>query len=481
MTHRGVHSLLMIWVILMGLTACSTAPTQREFLKQTYDRSAQYHAPDRNPVIVIPGILGSRLVDEETGRTIWGAFRSKYADPNSAEDVGLIALPIDQDSGFSTGNYTRVRPDGVLESLELRLAGIPLEVQAYKGILTTLGAGGYRDESLGINSIDYGTDHYTCFQFDYDWRQDISSNAERLKQFIDERRRDVQVQYEKEYGLKNAPVKFDIVAHSMGALLTRYFLRYGGNELPSDGFVPPVNWSGTADVDRAILVAPPNAGSLDAVDQLVNGFNKGGPLIPAYAPVVLGTFPSIYQLLPRPRHGRIIKDGQTDDVIENIYDPKTWQELGWGLSGRDEKTQGILANLLPGVDSADDRLTLAQRYQATALARAEQFHKALDVPADPPKGLDLFLIAGDALPTPEYFSVDTQTGELDNIGEVAGDSVVARFSALLDERVGGTWQPTLKSPIKWDSVLFLPSSHRDITSHPTFEDNVLYWLLEDPR
>ena len=101
--------------------------------------------------------------------------------------------------------------------------------------MITLGAGGYRDESLGLNSIDYGTDHYTCFQFDYDWRLDISANARRLKIFIDERRRDVQRQYEIEYGLKDTPVKFDIVAHSMGSLLTRYFLRYGGQYLPDDG------------------------------------------------------------------------------------------------------------------------------------------------------------------------------------------------------------------------------------------------------
>ena len=28
----------------------------------------------RNPVIVIPGILGSRLVEESTGKVVWGAF-----------------------------------------------------------------------------------------------------------------------------------------------------------------------------------------------------------------------------------------------------------------------------------------------------------------------------------------------------------------------------------------------------------------------
>jgi len=462
--------------IALILTACASAPTQRDTLKQSYDRAAQYHSPDRNPVIVIPGILGSRLVDNETGQTVWGAFRGEYANPNSDEGVRLITLPIALDAVSS-----RVQPDGVLESLELNVAGIPLQIQAYSGILTTLGVGGYRDQSLGLNSIDYGTDHYTCFQFDYDWRRDISYNAKRLKEFIDARRLEVQRQYEIEYGLKDAPVKFDIVAHSMGALLTRYFLRYGGEELPDDGSVPSVNWDGAADVERAVLVAPPNAGSLEAFDQLVRGFSKGGPFIPRYEPAVLGTFPSIYQLLPRPRHGRIVVDGERERPIDNIYDVATWQKYRWGLSGQDKTTQKILSQLLPDVENAAERNNVAYDYQKRALQRAQQFHQSLDQAAVTPDGLDLFLVAGDAIATDEYVSVDAARDDISVLSQAPGDNVVLRSSALLDERVGGEWTPKLQTPIDWSSVLFLSGKHRNLTSNSVFEDNVLYWLLEDPR
>jgi pimeloyl-ACP methyl ester carboxylesterase len=469
--------LLYFGLTALLVTACANGPSQRNTLKQSYDRAAQYHSPDRNPVIVIPGILGSRLIDNETGQTVWGAFRGEYANPNTDEGLRLITLPIAEDDSVSN----QVRPDGVLESLELNIAGIPLEIQAYSGILTTLGAGGYRDESLGLNSIDYGTDHYTCFQFDYDWRRDISYNAKRLKAFIDARRRDVQRQYEIEYGLKQAPVKFDIVAHSMGALLTRYFLRYGGEELPDNGDVPAVTWRGAADVERAVLVAPPNAGSLEAFDQLVNGFRKGGPFIPRYAPAVLGTFPSVYQLLPRPRHRPVLVDGDIDRPIGDIYDVNLWEQQGWGLSGRDEKTQKILATLLPEVKTADKRQKLAVEYQARALKRAKQFHHALDQTAVTPEGLDLFLVAGDAIDTAEYVSVNSADGDISVIGTAPGDNVVLRSSALLDERVGGEWSPRLQTPIDWSSVLFLSGKHRNLTANSVFEDNVLYWLLEDPR
>lgn len=477
-----MSSRLLYWIyaaaLALILTACASAPTQRDTVKQTYDRAAQYHSPDRNPIIVIPGILGSRLVDNETGKVVWGAFSGEYANPKTAEGVRLITLPIAPEAVTAPD---QVRPDGVLESIELKVAGFPLQIAAYKGILTTLGAGGYRDQSLGLNSIDYGTDHYTCFQFDYDWRRDISYNAERLKNFIEARRKDVQRQYEIEYGLKDYPVKFDVVAHSMGALLTRYYLRYGGKELPENGTIPPVNWDGAADIERAVLVAPPNAGSLDAFGQLVKGFHKGGPFLPAYEPAVLGTFPSIYQLLPRPRHGRIVLDGDLQRPIEDIYDVAIWEKYGLGLSSQDEKNQKILAQILPTVSSPAERQRLARDYQKRALERAKQFHAALDQPASRPDGLNLYLVAGDAVETAEYSSLETEKRDVSTIGKAAGDQVVLRSSALLDERVGGEWTPQLQSPIDWTSVLFLPEKHRELTSNSVFEDNVLYWLLEDPR
>ena len=468
-------------VLLAGVavTACASAPTQRATLKQVYDRSAQYHAPDRNPIIVIPGILGSRLIDDTSGQTVWGAFRADYADPDTADGARMIALPIDDTNGEPDDYH--VSPDGVLENLELSLAGFPVKIQAYAGILATLGAGGYRDETLGLNTVDYGTDHYTCFQFDYDWRRDIAYNAAELKKFIDEKRLEIQGHYKRDYGIENADVKFDIAAHSMGALLTRYFLRYGDEGLPEDGSAPELTWAGAEDVSRAILVAPPNAGALDAFEQLLEGFNTGRPLLPHYDPAILGTFTSVYQLLPRERHNRIVWDGDTNRPITNYMDPDVWQKYGWGLSARDEESRTVLARILPEARNDVDRYARATAFQAEALARAKQFHAALDRPASPPPGTELFLVAGDASETEAVISVDSETGEASVIEYGVGDTTVLRSSTLRDERDTGDWKPTVQSPITWRSTLFVPSIHRKITSNPLFEDNVLYWLLEDPR
>jgi hypothetical protein len=51
----------------------------------------------------------------------------------------------------------------------------------------------------------------------------------------------------------------------------------------------------------------------------------------------------------------------------------------------------------------------------------------------------------------------------------------------MDERVGGRWAPTLRSPVDWSRVTFLFETHVEMTASPTFTDNLLYYLLVHPR
>ena len=58
--RSGGPLVLVAWLILTGSVGC-TRPLPQPDLGARYDRSAMHQGPDRNPVIVIPGILGSKL------------------------------------------------------------------------------------------------------------------------------------------------------------------------------------------------------------------------------------------------------------------------------------------------------------------------------------------------------------------------------------------------------------------------------------
>jgi hypothetical protein len=256
---------------------------------------------------------------------------------------------------------------------------------------------------------------------------------------------------------------------------------YGDADLPEQGQDAVVTWAGADYVDRLILIGPPNAGSINALTQLIEGFDVGRPLLPYYQSALLGTFPALYELLPRPRHGAIVWDGDKSAPGLNLYDPALWDRYEWGLASREDRNVSFLRSVLPDVADDEERRHIAIALQTTILRRTKAFHEAMDKPARLPSGVDVFLIVGDAVDTPKRASVDRKTGTFKIVEYGAGDGTVLRSSALLDERIGGEWRPGLVSPIDWSSVLFLFSDHLGLTQDDAFADNVLYWLLEDPR
>ena len=242
-------------------------------------------------------------------------------------------------------------PAGALDRVVVYFMGYPLAQQAYSQLLAALGVGGYRDEALAqAGAVDWGDDHFTCFQYDYDWRRDIAESAAGLDRFIREKRLYIQQEYEERYGIKNHDVKFDIVAHSMGGLVGRYYLRYGTVQLPKDGSPPPVTWAGAQHVEKLVMIGPPNAGAIDALENLVNGYHPS-VVLPAYPPAVIGTMPSLYQLLPRGRHRALLDaDGLP---VADLFSLDLWRQNSWGLA--DPKQDDVLPYLLPEVADAQSR------------------------------------------------------------------------------------------------------------------------------
>lgn len=463
-----------------------------------YQHAVRQDASTRNPVVVIHGIMGGRLTDRETGKILWGGRdRSDFADPTSGEGLRAVSFPMVGPDGMDTPLHERedgVDATGSIHSFRARLAGLPLSVPAYGPILEMLGVGGFLKEEdaerrfLGGGKkntmLEY--DHRSvanCFEFFYDWRRSVPDNAARLKRFIEN------VLVFSRYDAKlpeDSDLKVDIVAHSMGGLLARWFLRYGGKQLPEDGTRLPISWAGGDLVENAILIGTPNGGSLMGIEKLHGGLPPT-PATPGYPAALLNTFPAIYQLMPRSRHEPAIC-GDTGNPIDDLYDPEAWARFGWGLCAPD--ADDVVRHFLPEVTDSAKRKKIALDHTAKCLSLARAFHEHLDVPAITPDRLALHLFAGDGVDTPRRVEVFPWTKQRASraggmqpkpIEQDLGDGTVMRSSALMDERKDQTVYPRVLTPIHWTTVSFVPAPHMVLTRHPSFINNALYILLEKPR
>lgn len=459
--------LILFMVFLLGAIGCGHRPAAPE-LGNLYNAAARESHVDRNPIIVIPGILGSRLIESSNGQVVWGRFGTGSIDHRSVEGMRSLALPVSASAWPRDG----VKPDGVLSELELAW-GVNFRFKAYSQMLAAFGAGGYLDPALvGNDSIDYGKEHFTCFQFAYDWRRSCAENAARLGEFIEEKRRYVAKERKRLYG-STAPVKFDVCAHSMGGLVARYYLMYGGRSLATSGDMP-VTWAGARHVEKLIVVGTPNGGSIYPFHDIKEGFRLSA-LLPPFKAVAIGTMPSVYELLPPEADGPLIDEHSRPIAY---YDVAEWERRGWGVL--DPAHADELADIMPETPDPTERMRQARAHLAKLLVNARAFHRAINRNARPPSNLEMYSFAGDAVKTGSRVQVAAD-GKAHIIDWIPGDGSVTRASVLRDLRKPHQAAQRLTSPIPWTASYFVFTDHVGTTADPAFVDNVLHILLERPR
>ena len=473
---------LKLLIVIGGLFAiaflnisCATGSYQDNGLhnEKINDRNArlasQYEGPLRNPVIVIHGLLGAAISDRE-GNLVWGRFSP--AQIASGKHFHALAHPMKYGVSLSELKNDTF-PSGLLEQSEIRILGVQFFLENYEILLNSLKQTGYVPESKELMP---GKHYPTLFVFYYDWRRDISENAAQLDKFIKEKKKMLQKHYHALYGTENYDIQFDLVGHSMGGLVARYYLRYGGKILPDNpDLLQKPDWSGAEHVDKIIIIGTPNAGYSDTLLELKNGLRliSGSP---AYPPALLGTFLSYYEMLPAPENGMVREKGS--GKIIDLFDINTWIKYKWGLADPDQDS--TLSRLLPDIKTKEERRKIALDHLQKALTKAKLFRAAVSYPSNrSPENVSLWLIAGSSVETNSVLEVD-ERGKITVAERAAGDGKITFASCCQDQRANGTWFPYMVSPIKWSAIYPVPGGHMGIMNS-IFFDSILRHILLDIR
>ncbi len=480
--HRSAFIVLVIAqaITFVGCGARRTPDLERIF-------AASRARTGKRPVIVIPGVLGSQMVNRRTGEVVWpSAFRS------SVDGLGLPTTP------DLSANRDDLVAGKILETA--KLARIAPELYVYHGLLEALRRyGGYREGDWESPAPDGDRD--TFYVFAYDWRRDNIESARELFTRVEALKAK----------LGHADLRFNVVAHSMGGLVARYAAMYGDRDLPPEGVAPRPNWEGAGFVNKIFMVGVPNEGSAEAFATLLEGYSvteglrRRVRLLNKLSREDALTVPSIFQLLPHKRQARFL-DANLQPLSVDLYDPGVWRRFGWAAINDPDFRAAYARGEIKNQESPTHKGTLEEldAYFAVVLARARRFHEALDAQdVSSPAPVPLFSFGGDCeetlaapvilrdekrerwltLTSPRSLRMadgrKVPRKEVVNVMYEPGDGRVSRPSLLglnLGEpRAGNLYGSAL--PVAY--AVFACDLHGELQNNLTLQDNALTLLVNE--
>ena len=329
---------------------------------------------DRVPVILIPGLLGSRLARADNGVELWPGSTRKLL----TSDYEELALRIDPETLEPIDDG--LVPSGIFEGA----AGKDF----YRRIMQELrDAGGYRLAYPGQRADE---EKARLYVFTYDWRQDNVRTVQKLDELIEQIRRD--------YG--DPSLRVDVIAHSMGGLVVQYFERYGTVDvLGGNSF--PVTGLGIAKLRRIVLLGTPNQGTVTAVHKFLNGYGVGFSGLPTEG---VATMPSTFQLFPHPLVDWVVNiNGQPLNF--DIFDVEFWRRYEWSIfDHRIQRRMDRHRDIWPQQD-------VFERWFQKRLERGRRFAWSLMVPAGEVPLIKPLLLGADCVPTPRRLVFENVEGE----------------------------------------------------------------------
>lgn len=416
----------------------------------------------KTPVIIIPGLTGSDLVNSKTGEEVW--FKARRAKD---DDLRLPISPV----------LSRNRDDLVTKDIirSVQFLKILPESEIYERLTVALEGRGYREAKW--DTAKRGDHQDTFFVFPYDWRRDNVESARLLVSRIERLKR----------RLGQPNLKFNVIAHSMGGLIARYAAMYGNADIPA---APKTTWAGARHFEKIFLLGTPNEGSVSSLNSLLNGFSYIGgglnlPFIQNINRFDTFTIPSIYQLLPHDGSFLVYDEGLKPLAID-IYDPEAWEKYDWAVWRDDDFSKKF--------NPAEQES--ARGYFRAALLRAKQFQAALDANTSEKVPVSFYLMGADCKETSNavllirnekknrwetHFKADGYTrtnGEKVTDEQIKpllfalGDSVVTKRS-LAGESLTSAGRKTVLPVV---AELYQCESHNKLVTNPAIQDK-LFALL----
>ena len=441
-------------------TGCTRMFTRAPPLRDLYGAVGTREQP---PLILIPGAFGSRLLDERTGREVWPGRSARLLLSNYRSlEVGIDEETLEP---VTTG----IRPYAVFEQ--------GLGRDFYGQALRTLeAAGGFARRTPG-NPVEPGQRNYYVFL--YDWRLDNATAARGLHDLIERIRADY----------RDPALRVDILAHSNGGLLARYYARYGTADHLDSGLADPT-CEGASAIRRLLLVGVPNLGSMQPVLSHVRGEEIGLRRIPAE---VVATTTGAPQMMPHPGVPWLV-DVRGEPVRRELFDIETWRDFRWSVF--DPRVRERTIGMKGGGAAGRRYLVTLERFLAKHLVRGKHFMQLL-ARETPPEDVRPFVFGGDCEPTVARLVLEEQRGrfyaretpesvvnpvggmDYDGLIHDPGDSVVTRASLL------GRCRPAHYSGCDGIARLesahsfFLCEKHQLLTGNPSFQNNLLHTLFRE--
>ncbi len=222
-------------------------------------------APPKEPVIIIPGILGTEMTIGDD--KVWPNLPKMVLDPADKfmDDLALDSNGVPKNSA--------VNPGDVLGDINYVFGDFDYSTSLIKNLQSD----GY---AIGQN----------LFIFSYDWRLSVQDNSARLKDYLSTVLK------------QTGAAKINFLAHSLGGLILKQYLETGDV---------------AATVDNVIFAGVPNLGTPLAAKILLFGDNLSIPLISSDELQKLShDMPSIYDLLPSQDYYKVMP-GFYDDLTNN--------------------------------------------------------------------------------------------------------------------------------------------------------------------